>query len=103
MIFGTKAPGFLLTREMIQDPPHSRKMIMDLSVPRNVEPEVGRLSSIILLNIDQIDGIVEKKRKVKVREMTRVKEMLAESIDKQLTIFTNKEKQRYCLLANAGA
>ncbi|MFT4553093.1 MAG: glutamyl-tRNA reductase [Chlamydiales bacterium] len=103
IIFGTKAPAFLLTRELVQDPPISRKMIIDLSVPRNVEPEIGKLACITLLNIDQVDGIVEKKRKGKVREMTRVKEMLSESIDKQLAIFSNKEKQRYCLLATAGA
>lgn len=103
IIFGTKSPDYLLTKRAIQDPPSSRKMILDLSVPRNVEPEVGKLPGITLLNIDQIDGIVEKKRKIKVREMTRVKEMLSESIDKQLFIFSNKEKQRYCLLATAGA
>jgi glutamyl-tRNA reductase len=103
VIFGTKAPGVLLTKKDVHLPSGSRKLIIDLSVPRNVEVEIGKISGITLLNIDQIDGIVEKKRKIKTRELDDVEKMLSEAIHKQVMIFTEKEKQRYCLLATAGA
>ena len=54
IIFGTKSPDYLITQQEVLHGKFSQKLIMDLCVPRNVEPRLGQNSNIILLNIDQI-------------------------------------------------
>ena len=55
VIFGTKSPDYLITQPRIGIPSSDRKLVMDLCVPRNVEPSLGEDKSITLLNIDQIN------------------------------------------------
>jgi len=51
LIFGTKAPDYLITKNNFF--PTSRKLIIDLSVPRNVDP--GLASPLIhIMNIDEM-------------------------------------------------
>jgi len=59
LIFATKSPDYLITQEKIGRYPMSQKLMMDLSVPRNVEPALGEYSFITLLNIDQINGLLK--------------------------------------------
>lgn len=66
VIFGTKSPDYLITQEEISGRFISQKLIMDLCVPRNVEPGLGKHSRITLLNIDQINRLL----KIRYRRMT---------------------------------
>jgi glutamyl-tRNA reductase len=58
VIFGTKSPDYLIKQETFFNPSQKSKLIMDLSVPRNVEPAIGRHATITLLNIDQINRLL---------------------------------------------
>lgn len=58
IIFGTKSSNFLLTREHTEHSFKSQKLIMDLCVPRNVDPFIARDPRITLLNIDQINRLL---------------------------------------------
>lgn len=61
LLFGTRAPQPLLTANHLttQQP----KLIIDLSVPRNVEPAVSNLTHVQLYNIDQLNRTLRHKRK----------------------------------------
>ena len=39
-----------------------KHLIFDLSVPRNVDPELGKQPGIRLFNIEQIDQLIQEKR-----------------------------------------
>lgn len=93
-IFGTKCPNFLITRDqMASDFPS--KLIIDLSVPRNVDPKVGRHEKITLLNVDQLNRVIDRKRKLKAAELARIEmQLIARSVERQLAIFKLKELQR---------
>lgn len=62
IIFGTKAPHYLLTKANLPEECVSRKLIIDLSVPRNVDPKLSRDPRVTLLNIDQINRILRVRR-----------------------------------------
>lgn len=66
IIFGTKSPEYLITHQEIIKGQYGQKLIMDLCVPRNVEPRLGQNSNITLLNIDQINRLL----KIRHRKMT---------------------------------
>lgn len=86
IIFGTKSPDYLITRKDIQKQPISHKLIMDLSVPRNVEPKVGQ-ENITLLNIDQINRLLNMRHH-------NLKHTLAEA-EKKITEATAQHALRY--------
>jgi glutamyl-tRNA reductase len=54
IIFGTKSPDYLINAHVNTDLV-SKKLIMDLCVPRNVDPMIVRNSQITLMNLDQLN------------------------------------------------
>lgn len=61
IIFGTKASHYILGKEEV-DPSLDRKLIIDLSVPRNVDPAISANQNIHLLNIDQLNSTLTERR-----------------------------------------
>lgn len=53
LIFGTRSPRPLLMKSIVPD--QKECLIIDLSVPRNVDPSIGQLQGMTLYNIDQIN------------------------------------------------
>lgn len=95
IIFGTKAPNYLIRGEGAQGSTHSR-LIIDLSVPRNVDPKVGRQENVKLLNVDQLNRLIERKRRVKVEELKNIESRdLASAVTRQLHLFKLKQLQSF--------
>lgn len=76
IIFGTKSPDYLITHEQIKDFSFNPKLLMDLCVPRNIDPKIGQDSRITLLNIDQINRLL----KIRYRRMTHLLEQAEERV-----------------------
>jgi glutamyl-tRNA reductase len=94
ILFGTKSPEFLVNKkDLIMDMPEN-KLVIDLSVPRNVEPVVGRHPQITLLNIDQINQQVDKIRRLKKIEVNRIEKLVSEKSEQQTAAFQYKERLR---------
>ena len=62
IILATKAPRYLIHNHKNQFFPNP-KLIIDLSLPRNADPRLGKETSIQLLNIDQINRMLKFRRK----------------------------------------
>ncbi|MBS0622482.1 MAG: glutamyl-tRNA reductase [Verrucomicrobia bacterium] len=77
VVFGTSCPEYLLRWEDLL-PLREQKLIIDLSVPRNVDPLVAYHPHVALYNIDQIQAQVEKSRKLKAQVVERA-EMVVEA------------------------
>ena len=55
IVFGTKAPEPIITQRSLPQESKGSKLIIDLSVPRNVDAGLARDSRVTLLNIDQLN------------------------------------------------
>lgn len=60
----TSAPGFLMTREMMRDavrhlPPGKAMHLVDLAVPRDIDPTVASIPEVALSNIDDARTVVD--------------------------------------------
>ncbi len=60
----TSAPGFVLTRETVEAtarllPPGRSIHLVDLAVPRDIDPEAGSIAAVHLNNLDDARGIVD--------------------------------------------
>jgi glutamyl-tRNA reductase len=89
-IFGTRYPDYLITHRDLPQKLEEKKLVVDLSVPRNVDPTLGRVNRVTLLNIDQIDRIVEKRRRIEQALLIEMKEVVQEGVERQIEIFCER-------------
>jgi glutamyl-tRNA reductase len=78
VIVATTAAGFLVTKQMIAPRTRSTLLILDLSSPRNVSPDVQDVPGVTLKTIDNLRGIAEeslaKRRKLVEQAEPLIKE-----------------------------
>ncbi len=93
IICGTKSPEYLITKECLPQK-FSAKLIIDLCVPRNVDPTVQDLH-IKLINVDQL---MEGRLGVRYQQMTSAirlaEEMIANAAKYQIQLFKQKQLAR---------
>lgn len=63
LISSTGAKGYIITKDMMQDVERLRKgrplFMVDIAVPRDLDPGLSDLESVFLYDIDDLEGIVE--------------------------------------------
>lgn len=84
-ITSTTAPAVLLDRAMVEEALSRRTgsdplFIVDIAVPRDVEPEVGTLKGVVLRDIDDLRGVVESNMGGRLAEVAKVETIVAEEI-----------------------
>lgn len=70
VVFGTRAPHFLATLEGVQVG-SGRLLVLDFSVPRNVDPRIGQLPDVTLLNVDQLQRMLRTEQLPDLMEIER--------------------------------
>lgn len=90
IILGTKSPKPLISIPPVDQSFLTQKLVIDLSVPRNVCP--GNHSQVSLLNIDQINLTIDRKQKVKASEIAHIEAHdIAIAVTSQVKIFQKKQ------------
>lgn len=62
VITATTAEDYILKKsdlEYMNKKPNKHLLILDISVPRNVEPQIGRIPDVTLFNLDDLKGHIE--------------------------------------------
>src|SRR5579859_3045694 len=71
-ICAAAAPGFLVTRAMMAEAIRARRhrpiLLIDIAVPRVVEPSAGTLGDVFLYAIDDLRGVVDANRSERLKE-----------------------------------
>lgn len=98
IIFGTKSPDYLISTHKVQQPA-SQKLIMDLCVPRNVDPKLGRKSWITLLNIDQINRLLKIRSRRTACLLSEAEKRVALATQEHATRYASKSQSKISLLA----
>jgi glutamyl-tRNA reductase len=57
------------------------RLILDLSVPQNVDPAVKNLSGITLLNVDEVSGILDKTIEARQAEVPKALQIIDETLN----------------------
>ncbi|MDR3624729.1 MAG: hypothetical protein P4L16_06275 [Chlamydiales bacterium] len=92
VIVGTKSVEYLLLKnERLSS---KKQLLIDLSVPRNIDPELDAFDSITLLNVDQMNKIVEQNNSSKLSEISVIDRYITESVENQIAFFLDKENLR---------
>jgi glutamyl-tRNA reductase len=86
VLCSTTAPGTVMDRAMVERALGSRMgrplFIVDIAVPRDVEPSVGDLEDVILRDIDDLKGVVESNRESRLGEVSKVEEIISGELER---------------------
>ncbi len=84
VIAATGCPTWLFGRaeveRLMQSRHHRPLVLVDLGVPRNIEPEVNRLENVYLHNIDDLEVIVRHNRLHRQNELAAGQEIIAGAV-----------------------
>jgi glutamyl-tRNA reductase len=101
IILGTKAPQHLISSSELPKSIEKKKLIIDLSVPRNAEPALASHSGVTLFNIDQLNRHLQIRNKKMMRSLLSAEELIETLVTRQLELFMEKEQHRlkFCLVS----
>jgi len=86
VISSTGAPNCIITKNMVSSILKPRKykplFIIDIAVPRDVEPEVNKLENVYLYDIDDLKSVVEENLKERKKEALRAQVIIETEVFK---------------------
>jgi glutamyl-tRNA reductase len=84
VISSTGAPHAVITKDKVAGALKRRKrgplFLIDIAVPRDIEPEVNELGGVFLYDIDDLEGVVEANLEERMREAQRAEAIIAEEL-----------------------
>lgn len=82
IITSTGAPHYVIkpwqTQQLMTRRQGRGIFFIDIAVPRDVDPEVGKIKGVTLYNIDDLESVVEKNLQARQREAILAKKIIAE-------------------------
>ena len=88
VITSSGAPHYILTKEEMQRAIGVRKnkpmFLIDIAVPRNIEPAVNKVDNVFLYDIDDLQGVVNANLAERQKEAQRAEGIVAEEVDRML-------------------
>ena len=84
IITSTGAPHYVVkpwqTQQLMTRREGRPIFFVDIAVPRDVDPEVGKIKGVTLYNIDDLESVVEKNLQARQREAVLAKKIVAEDV-----------------------
>jgi len=85
VICSTGAPSYILMKSQMQKVMKERKQrqvfIIDISVPRNIDPEINDLENVYLYNVDDLQGVVASNLFERQKEAEKAEKIIAEELE----------------------
>ncbi|MWC28728.1 glutamyl-tRNA reductase [Paenibacillus sp. MMS18-CY102] len=82
VISSTGADGFVLKREQVAMAMQRRKsrslFMIDIAVPRDLDPSIAAIDNVFLYDIDDLEGIVESNLEQRRKESAKIEAMIVE-------------------------
>jgi len=95
VIASSAAPHYILTEEQMRQIRAKRKgrpiFLIDIAVPRNIEPSVNTLENVFLYDIDDLGKVVEQNRKGREAEAASAELIIGEEVDKLVARLKERE------------
>jgi glutamyl-tRNA reductase len=89
------APHFILTRDQMRVAMAKRKnrpmFLIDIAVPRNIDPAVNELDSVFLYDIDDLGKVVEDNLKGRIETAKEAEEIVREEVERMVVRLKTRE------------
>jgi glutamyl-tRNA reductase len=97
VIVSTGAPTFVVTREMVRDAMKARRhrslCVIDLAVPRNVDPSCADLGDVYAYDVDDMEKVVAATQEARRSEATRAEAI----VEAEVMAFAKERETRAAL------
>ncbi len=85
LICSTGAPAYVLLKEHMQKAMKARKQkpvfLIDISVPRNIDPAINDMDNVYLYNVDDLNDVVDTNKQERQKEAEKAEEIVEEEIE----------------------
>ena len=85
IISSTGSNEYVLNAERVKESMKKRQsrplFMIDIAVPRDIDPAVGEVSNVFLYDIDDLEGIVETNMEMRRAEAAKIEVMIQEEMD----------------------
>jgi glutamyl-tRNA reductase len=85
VIASTAAPHFVIEKEQVERALASRKrrnlFLVDLSVPRNIEPDIASIDGAYLYNIDDLQHVADANREIRLEKAAEAEAIVEREVD----------------------
>lgn len=85
VICSTGSPTYVITRAQMQQVMKERKQrpvfVIDISVPRNIDPAINDMANVYLYDIDDLQGVVDSNMMERHREAEKAEVIIDEEIE----------------------
>ncbi|CAD2075372.1 glutamyl-tRNA reductase [Phocicoccus pinnipedialis] len=85
VISSTRATDFVITADMVnkamQSRPDKSLLLIDIALPRDIEPEVENIPNVYTYNVDDLNGLVDSNLASRLKEAEKIEQMIDESVD----------------------
>lgn len=95
LIASSAAPHYIVTREQMKTAIARRKsrpmFLIDIAVPRNIEPAVNDLEGVFLYDIDDLDRVVQTNLKGRVDVAVAAEDIVREEVERMVLRLKSRE------------
>ena len=88
VITSSGAPDYVLRKEDMQRAIAARRnkpmFVIDIAVPRNVEPSVNQIDNVFLYDIDDLQEVVNANLRERMKEAEHAERLVAEEVDRTM-------------------
>ena len=84
VISSTASPHIVLKKKFIEEVMNTRQkplLLLDLAVPRDIDPEVRDITDVFLYDLDDLKYVIEKNYNNRKKEAMRVEEMIEKELE----------------------
>lgn len=98
LITTTSSPTYILRKEDLEGISQNKLHIIDLSVPKNVDPKVKEIKNIELFSLEDLTPIVKKNAEKRRKEAEKIKGIISKEVEKIWEEFIRLEPEPALLL-----
>jgi glutamyl-tRNA reductase len=84
VIASTGAPGYIMSAQMVASAFGRRRnrplFLIDIAVPRDIDPAAGDIDNVYLYNIDHLQDVVDTNKEARRAEAMKAEEIIAEEV-----------------------
>jgi glutamyl-tRNA reductase len=90
VVCSTGAPHYLVTPDQVRNALATRRnrpmMLIDISVPRNIDPAISNLDNAFVFDVDDLGSIAENNRTERRREAIRAESIIDAEVERFMTV-----------------
>jgi glutamyl-tRNA reductase len=88
VITSSGAPHYVLTKEEMQRVINARRnkpmFLIDIAVPRNIEPSVNQVDNVFLYDIDDLQEVVNANLRERIKEAEHAEELVTQEVERMM-------------------